>query len=263
MYTEINTKPLIWKTTVWFNNFDSPRKMLAVSSPMSEELRCRSQRAVGRRNDTQRISTASLALAQPHTSRSSQWNRPKPLGKSRSHQLTKQPQYFVCFKLHSFNAHSLALQSNLVGPEIKSVRVLRLYHDNCFQRVLNILTDWEQNNIFQGWTLCAIISFELSVGTFIFPVKQNEPRQHQTYLFLLQLLHRWVFCLGLNQHFVSCSLMPSAQKWFPLQSKHRSIDNEVYSVYITWQTIAKTYQASLQKAYRLEQGRANYGPLSF
>lgn len=72
-------------------NFDAPRKMLAVSRPMSDELRCRSQRAVGRRNDTQRISTASLALAQPHTSRSSQWNRPKPSGrKGRSHQLTKQ-----------------------------------------------------------------------------------------------------------------------------------------------------------------------------
>lgn len=44
-----------------------PRNMLAVSRPISEELRCRSQRAVGRRKDTHRISTASLALAQPHT----------------------------------------------------------------------------------------------------------------------------------------------------------------------------------------------------
>lgn len=41
--------------------------MLAVSKPISEELKCRSQRAVGRRKDTHRISTASLALAQPHT----------------------------------------------------------------------------------------------------------------------------------------------------------------------------------------------------
>lgn len=49
------------------DNVESPRKMLAVSRPMSEEFRCRSQRAVGSRKDTQRISTASLALAQPHT----------------------------------------------------------------------------------------------------------------------------------------------------------------------------------------------------
>lgn len=69
--------------TVAVNNFDSPRKMLAVSRPMSEVLRSRSQRAVGRRNDTQRISMASLALAQPHMTRSSQWNKPKPAGKSR------------------------------------------------------------------------------------------------------------------------------------------------------------------------------------
>ncbi|KAG7230875.1 hypothetical protein INR49_024902 [Caranx melampygus] len=48
------------------------RKMLAVSRPMSEELSSRSQRAVGSRKDTQRISTASLALAQPHTTSSSQ-----------------------------------------------------------------------------------------------------------------------------------------------------------------------------------------------
>lgn len=52
--------------------------MLAVSRPMSDELSSRSQRAVGRRKDTQRISTASLALAQPHTSSSSQWNKPNP-----------------------------------------------------------------------------------------------------------------------------------------------------------------------------------------
>lgn len=71
--------------------------MLAVNRPMSDELRCRSQRAVGRRNDTQRISTASLALAQPHTSRRSQWNRPKPSGQSRRHQLTKQPQRLFVF----------------------------------------------------------------------------------------------------------------------------------------------------------------------
>lgn len=44
-----------------------PINMLAVSRPMSDELRRRSQRAVGSRKDTQRISTASLALAQPHT----------------------------------------------------------------------------------------------------------------------------------------------------------------------------------------------------
>ena len=54
--------------------------MLAVNSPMSEELSCRSQRAVGNRKDTHRISTASLALAQPHTSSSSPWNTPKPEG---------------------------------------------------------------------------------------------------------------------------------------------------------------------------------------
>ena len=60
---------------------DSPRKILAVSRPMSEELSSRSQRAVGRRKDTQRISMASLALAHPHTTSSSQWNKPKPDGK--------------------------------------------------------------------------------------------------------------------------------------------------------------------------------------
>lgn len=56
----------------------SPRKMLAVSRPMSVELSTRSQRAVGRRKDTQRISMESLAVAQPHTANSSQWNKPKP-----------------------------------------------------------------------------------------------------------------------------------------------------------------------------------------
>lgn len=60
------------------NDYHSPRKMLAVSRPMSEELSNRSQRAVGRRKDTQRTSTESLALAQPHTTNSSQWNKPKP-----------------------------------------------------------------------------------------------------------------------------------------------------------------------------------------
>lgn len=67
-----------------FSDWDSPRKMLAVSRPMSEELSSRSQRAVGRRKDTQRISTASLALAQPHTTNSSQWNKPKPESKSKT-----------------------------------------------------------------------------------------------------------------------------------------------------------------------------------
>ncbi|KAF3855152.1 hypothetical protein F7725_023207 [Dissostichus mawsoni] len=61
--------------------------MLAVSRPMSEELSSRSQRAVGRRKDTQRISTASLALAQPQTTNSSQWNNPNPESKSRTRNL--------------------------------------------------------------------------------------------------------------------------------------------------------------------------------
>lgn len=57
--------------------------MLAVSRPISEELRCRSQRAVGRRKDTHRISTASLALAQPHTNNKIQWKTPKPKEKQK------------------------------------------------------------------------------------------------------------------------------------------------------------------------------------
>lgn len=52
--------------------------MLAVRSPMSAEVSRRSQRAVGRRNDTHRISTASLAFAQPQTTNSSQWKSPNP-----------------------------------------------------------------------------------------------------------------------------------------------------------------------------------------
>lgn len=71
-----STRVLI-NTNGW-SDLDSPRNMLAVSRPMSDELSSRSQRAVGRRKDTQRISTASLALAQPHTSSSSQWNKPNP-----------------------------------------------------------------------------------------------------------------------------------------------------------------------------------------
>lgn len=55
-----------------------PRKMLAVRMPMSAELSWRSQRAVGSRNDTHRISTASLAFAHPQTTNSSQWKRPNP-----------------------------------------------------------------------------------------------------------------------------------------------------------------------------------------
>ncbi|TNN79858.1 hypothetical protein EYF80_009895 [Liparis tanakae] len=47
------------------------RRPLWSARPMSEELSSRSQRAVGSRKDTQRISTASLALAQPHTTSSS------------------------------------------------------------------------------------------------------------------------------------------------------------------------------------------------
>lgn len=53
----------------------------------------------------------------------------------------------VCFQLHGFNGHPLALQSNLTGPEVKSVRVLLLYRDNCSQSVVMVLMGWE-NNIF-------------------------------------------------------------------------------------------------------------------
>lgn len=52
--------------------------MLAVRTPISAELRCRSQRAVGNRNDTQSISTASLAFAHPQMPNSSQWKSPNP-----------------------------------------------------------------------------------------------------------------------------------------------------------------------------------------
>ena len=44
-----------------------PKKILEVNRPMSEELSDRSQRAVGNRKETHKISTASLALAHPHT----------------------------------------------------------------------------------------------------------------------------------------------------------------------------------------------------
>lgn len=54
------------------DNAELPRNMLAVSRPISEELKFKSQRAVGRRKDTHRISTASLALAQPHTTSKTQ-----------------------------------------------------------------------------------------------------------------------------------------------------------------------------------------------
>lgn len=82
-YSQINC-PCADMITGLFKDCNSPRKILAVSRPMSEELSCRSQRAVGRRKDTHRISTASLALAQPHTTKSSQWNKPKPENKSRT-----------------------------------------------------------------------------------------------------------------------------------------------------------------------------------
>ncbi|KAG7270345.1 hypothetical protein CRUP_034455 [Coryphaenoides rupestris] len=53
--------------------------MLAMSRPMWAELSFRSQRAVGSRKDTHRISTASLALAQPQASSSSPSSGSSPL----------------------------------------------------------------------------------------------------------------------------------------------------------------------------------------
>lgn len=52
--------------------------MLAVRTPISAELRCRSQRAVGNKKDTHSISTASLAFAHPQMTNSSQWKSPNP-----------------------------------------------------------------------------------------------------------------------------------------------------------------------------------------
>ena len=51
-------------------------KRMALSHPLSAEVSLRSHCAEGRRKEMQRISMASEALAQPQTSRKSQWNLP-------------------------------------------------------------------------------------------------------------------------------------------------------------------------------------------
>lgn len=186
------------------NDCDSPRKMLAVSRPMSEELSSRSQRAVGRRKDTQRISTASLALAQPHTTSSSQWNKPNP------ERVNKQRESFP------LKDHWVSLEAS--------------YSQQTPQSSINLyLCCW--NNM-SGCSVCFFTSPMCSADlTFTFyctwMIKSNtvtnvSNQHHKTLYYLLHLLlpHMLISSVRPRQHPVWCSTC-SCRKLFHLKSSNR------------------------------------------
>ena len=61
-----------------------PMNMVAEIHPLSTDDSLKSHSADGSKNETQRISMASLALARPHAATSQYWKRPKPATKSSS-----------------------------------------------------------------------------------------------------------------------------------------------------------------------------------